>query len=89
MGILIISISGYNTSAKNMDLNSLVQHNDSSDENSRTTAMVSFCDVTGMKLRSGLSPNQLTLRIASGTETTRIRKENTTYINDVLPMINF
>ncbi|GFV89356.1 hypothetical protein TNCV_4151761 [Trichonephila clavipes] len=38
----------------------------------RTTIMVSFRDVTGMKL----CPNHLALRIDCGTEKTLIRKEN-------------
>ncbi|GFV28951.1 hypothetical protein TNCV_618931 [Trichonephila clavipes] len=48
------------------------------DKNSRTTEMVSFLDVTGIKPCPDLSPNQNALRIASGTEPTLIRKEDTT-----------
>ncbi|GFY11854.1 hypothetical protein TNCV_4973541 [Trichonephila clavipes] len=40
--------------------------------------MVSFLDVTGIKPCPDLSPNQNALRIASGTEPTLIRKEDTT-----------
>ncbi|GFY34136.1 uncharacterized protein TNCV_2504391 [Trichonephila clavipes] len=55
-----------------------VQHNASPDDNSRTIVTVSFRDITGMKPCPDLSPNQLELRIAFSTETTRIRKEDTT-----------
>ncbi|GFX25348.1 hypothetical protein TNCV_1275081 [Trichonephila clavipes] len=48
------------------------------DKNSRTTVMVSFLDVTGIKPCPDLFPNQNALRIASGTELTLIRKEDTT-----------
>ncbi|GFS54841.1 hypothetical protein TNCV_3575731 [Trichonephila clavipes] len=40
--------------------------------------MVFFLDVTGIKPCPDLSPNQNALRIASGTEPTLIRKEDTT-----------
>ncbi|GFX76468.1 hypothetical protein TNCV_2130191 [Trichonephila clavipes] len=40
--------------------------------------MASFLDVTGINPCPDLSPNQNALRIASGTETTLIRKEDTT-----------
>ncbi|GFX21122.1 hypothetical protein TNCV_4367011 [Trichonephila clavipes] len=40
--------------------------------------MVPFLDVTGIKPCPDLSPNQNALRIASGTEPTFIRKEDTT-----------
>ncbi|GFW44233.1 hypothetical protein TNCV_1746621 [Trichonephila clavipes] len=40
--------------------------------------MVSFLDVTGIKSCPDLSPNKNALRIASGTEPTLIRKEDTT-----------
>ena len=40
--------------------------------------MVSFHDVTGMQPCPDLSPNQLAFRIAFGTETTLICKENMT-----------
>ncbi|GFW40182.1 uncharacterized protein TNCV_5118651 [Trichonephila clavipes] len=68
----------YRPSIENVELSSPVQHNASPDKNSRTTVMVSFLDVTGIKPRPDLSPNQYTLRIASGTEPTLIRKEDTT-----------
>ncbi|GFX31333.1 uncharacterized protein TNCV_2061511 [Trichonephila clavipes] len=64
--------------------NQLVQHflrgviTASPDKNSRTTVMVSFLDVTGIKPCLDLSPKQNALRIASGTEPTLIRKEDTT-----------
>ncbi|GFS89576.1 uncharacterized protein TNCV_1810631 [Trichonephila clavipes] len=54
-----------------------VQHNACPDKNSRTTVMVSFLDVTGIKPCPDLSPNQNALRIASGTEPTLIRKDDT------------
>ncbi|GFS96942.1 uncharacterized protein TNCV_4178091 [Trichonephila clavipes] len=54
------------------------KHNASPDKNSRTTLMVSFLDVTDIKPYPDLSPNQNALRIASGTETNLIRKEDTT-----------
>ncbi|GFU52508.1 uncharacterized protein TNCV_2115061 [Trichonephila clavipes] len=57
---------------------SSLTHNASPDKNSRTTIMVSFLDVTGIKPCPNLSPNQNALRIASGTEPTLIRKEDTT-----------
>ncbi|GFW56859.1 uncharacterized protein TNCV_160891 [Trichonephila clavipes] len=50
------------------------------DKNSRTTVMVSFLDVTGIKPCPQLSPNQNALRIASGTEPTFIGKEDTTLL---------
>ncbi|GFU27465.1 uncharacterized protein TNCV_3323641 [Trichonephila clavipes] len=51
-------------------------------DNSRTTLVVSFRDVTGVKPSLELSPNQVALRIACGTETTLslIRKEDTTLL---------
>ncbi|GFX98043.1 uncharacterized protein TNCV_4906931 [Trichonephila clavipes] len=52
------------------------------DKNSRTSVMVSFLDVTGIKPCPDLSPNQNALRIASGTEPTLIRKE------DMAPLIS-
>ncbi|GFX12728.1 hypothetical protein TNCV_3437021 [Trichonephila clavipes] len=52
--------------------------NVSPDKNSRTTVMVPFHDVTGIKPRPDLSPNQNALKIASGTEPTIIRKDDTT-----------
>ncbi|GFU78926.1 uncharacterized protein TNCV_307671 [Trichonephila clavipes] len=61
-----------------MEYSSPVQHNASPDKNSRTTVMVSFLDVTGIKPCPDLSPNQNALRIASGTEPTLIRREDTT-----------
>ncbi|GFV33253.1 hypothetical protein TNCV_3949071 [Trichonephila clavipes] len=48
------------------------------DDNSRTTVMVSFRDVTRMKPCPDFFPNQLALRIACGTEMTFILTENTT-----------
>ncbi|GFY04626.1 uncharacterized protein TNCV_4417091 [Trichonephila clavipes] len=75
---LTIAIPGYRPSIENVELSSPVQHNASSDKNSRTTVMVSFLDVTGVKPCPDLSPNQNALRIASGTEPTLICKEDTT-----------
>ncbi|GFX02057.1 uncharacterized protein TNCV_372461 [Trichonephila clavipes] len=76
--LLTIVIPGYRPSIENVELSSPVQHNASPDKNSRTTVMVSFLDVTGIKPCPDLSPNQNALRIASGTEPTLIRKEDTT-----------
>ncbi|GFV46921.1 transposable element Tcb1 transposase [Trichonephila clavipes] len=45
--------------------------------------MVSFLGVTGIKLCPDISPNQNALRIASGTEPTLIRKEDTTLLTVV------
>ncbi|GFV44202.1 uncharacterized protein TNCV_1825691 [Trichonephila clavipes] len=59
-------------------LSSPVQHNASPDKKSRTTLTVSFLDVTGIKPVPDLSPKQNALRIASGTEPTLTRKEDTT-----------
>ncbi|GFW47593.1 uncharacterized protein TNCV_583051 [Trichonephila clavipes] len=76
--LLTIAIPDYRTSVKNVELRSPVQHNASSDKESRTTVMVYFLDVTGIKPCPDLSPNQNALRIASGTEPTLIRKVDTT-----------
>ncbi|GFX24387.1 uncharacterized protein TNCV_421881 [Trichonephila clavipes] len=65
-------------SIENVELSSPVQHNASPDKNSRTTVRVSFLDVTGIKPCPDPSPNQNALRIASGTEPTLIRIEDTT-----------
>ncbi|GFV99468.1 uncharacterized protein TNCV_5078321 [Trichonephila clavipes] len=54
-----------------------VQHNASPDKNSDHRNGV-FLDATGIKPCPDLSPNQNALRIASGTEPTLIRKEDTT-----------
>ncbi|GFU56834.1 uncharacterized protein TNCV_2540041 [Trichonephila clavipes] len=75
--LLIIVIPDYRPSIENVELSSPVQHA-SPDKNCRTTVMVSFLDVTGIKTCPYLSPNQNALRIASGTEPTLIRKEDTT-----------
>ncbi|GFX40594.1 uncharacterized protein TNCV_2373781 [Trichonephila clavipes] len=76
--LLTIAIPGYRPSVENGELSSPVQHNASPDKNSRTTARVSFLDVTGIKPCTDLSSNQNAFRIASGTEPTLIRKEDTT-----------
>ncbi|GFY19863.1 uncharacterized protein TNCV_2145561 [Trichonephila clavipes] len=76
--LLTIAIHYYRPSIENVELSSPVQHNASSDKNSRTTVMVSFLDVTGIKSCPDLSPNQNALRIASDTEQTLIRKGETT-----------
>ncbi|GFW29727.1 uncharacterized protein TNCV_3935941 [Trichonephila clavipes] len=75
--LLTTAISLYRTSVENVELSSPVQHNVSPEDNFRTTLTVSVRDVTGMKPCSNFSPNQLVLRIALGTETTLIRKEDT------------
>ncbi|GFX17162.1 uncharacterized protein TNCV_2856851 [Trichonephila clavipes] len=76
--LLTIAIPDCRPSVKNVELSSPVQHNASPDKDSRTTLTVSFLDVTGIKRGLDLSPNQNALRIASGTEQTLIRKEDTT-----------
>ncbi|GFY13715.1 elongation factor 2 [Trichonephila clavipes] len=76
--LLTTAIPDYRPSVENVELSSPVQHNASPDKKSRTTVMVSFLDVTGKKPGPDLSPNQNVLRIASGTEATLIRKEDTT-----------
>ncbi|GFW37424.1 uncharacterized protein TNCV_860311 [Trichonephila clavipes] len=76
--LLTIAIPDYRPSVENMELSSPVQHNASSDKNSRTTVMVPFLDVTGIKPGPDLSPNQKALKIVSGTELTLIRKEDAT-----------
>ncbi|GFX35785.1 uncharacterized protein TNCV_745781 [Trichonephila clavipes] len=76
--LLTIAITDYIPSIENVELSSPVHHNASPDKNSRTTVMASFLDVTGIKPCPDLSPNKNTLRIASGTEPTLIRKEDMT-----------
>ncbi|GFU22506.1 uncharacterized protein TNCV_1304171 [Trichonephila clavipes] len=76
--LLTIAIPDYRPSIENVELSSPVQHNAFPNKNSRTSVMVSFLDVTGIKPCPDLSPNQNALRIASGTEPTLIRKEDTT-----------
>ncbi|GFW88055.1 uncharacterized protein TNCV_217271 [Trichonephila clavipes] len=76
--LLTVAIPDYRPSIENVELISPVQHNASPDKNSRSTVMVSFLDVTGIKPCPYLSPNENALRIASGTEPTLIRKEDTT-----------
>ncbi|GFU09883.1 uncharacterized protein TNCV_784331 [Trichonephila clavipes] len=76
--LLTIAIPAYRPSIENVELSSPVQHNASPDKNSRTTVMVSFLDVNGIEPCPDLSSNQNALRIASGTEPTLIRKEDTT-----------
>ncbi|GFX93377.1 uncharacterized protein TNCV_151831 [Trichonephila clavipes] len=76
--LLTIAIPDYRPFIENVELSLPVQHNASPDKNSRTTVMVSFIDVKGIKRCPDLSPNQNALRIASGTEPTLIRKEDTT-----------
>ncbi|GFW53990.1 uncharacterized protein TNCV_1307951 [Trichonephila clavipes] len=80
--LLTIAIPVYRPSIENLELSSPVQHNAFPDKNSRTTVMVSFLDVTGIKPGPDLSLNQNALRITSGTEPILIRKEDTT------PLIN-
>ncbi|GFV81779.1 uncharacterized protein TNCV_1056681 [Trichonephila clavipes] len=76
--LITIAIPGYRPSIKNVELSSPVQPNASPGKNSRTTVMVSFLDVTGIKPCPDLSLNQKAFGIASGTEPTLIRKEDTT-----------
>ncbi|GFY13518.1 uncharacterized protein TNCV_4958881 [Trichonephila clavipes] len=76
--LLTIAFSDYRPYFENVGLSSPVQHNASPDKNSRTTVMLSFLDVTGIKPGPDLSPNQNVLGSASGTEPTLIRKEDTT-----------
>ncbi|GFV78717.1 uncharacterized protein TNCV_3168181 [Trichonephila clavipes] len=66
--LLTIAIPDYRPSIENVELSSPVQHNTSPDKHSRTTVMVSFLDVTGIKQCPDLFPNQNAL----------IRKEDTT-----------
>ncbi|GFU35636.1 uncharacterized protein TNCV_2099341 [Trichonephila clavipes] len=75
--LLTIAIPDYRQSIENVELSSPVQHNASPDKNSRTTVMVSFLDVTGIKPCPDLFPNQNALRIAFDTKPTLIRKEDT------------
>ncbi|GFX22539.1 uncharacterized protein TNCV_2784751 [Trichonephila clavipes] len=76
--LLTIAISGYRPSVENVELSSPVQHNASPEKNSRTTVTVSFLDVNGINPGPDLSLNQNSLKIASGTELTLIRKGDTT-----------
>ncbi|GFV04462.1 uncharacterized protein TNCV_920821 [Trichonephila clavipes] len=81
--LLTIAIPDYRPSIENVELSSPVQHNASPDKNSRTIVMMSFLYVTGIKQCPDLSPNQKALRIASGTEPTLIRKQDTTQLTVV------
>ncbi|GFX85184.1 uncharacterized protein TNCV_1647311 [Trichonephila clavipes] len=74
--LLTIAILGYRPSVENVELSSPVQHNASPGKNSRTTVMVYFLDVTGIRPGPDLSPNQNALRIASGAEPTLIHKQD-------------
>ncbi|GFS78230.1 hypothetical protein TNCV_3171941 [Trichonephila clavipes] len=65
------------TSIENVKLSLPIQHI-TPDDNSRTTITVSFIDVTGKKMSPDFSPHQLALRIAQGTETTLLSKEDMT-----------
>ncbi|GFW65195.1 uncharacterized protein TNCV_394611 [Trichonephila clavipes] len=76
--LLTIAIPNYKPSVENVELSPPIQHNASPDKDSRTSVTVSFLDVNGIKLGLDRSPNQNALRIASGTEPTVIRKEDTT-----------
>ncbi|GFV66194.1 uncharacterized protein TNCV_369921 [Trichonephila clavipes] len=75
--LLTIAILDYRLSVENVELSSPVQQNASPDKDPRTTVIVSFLDVTEIKRVLDLFPNQNALRIASGTEPTLIRKEDT------------
>ncbi|GFW42990.1 uncharacterized protein TNCV_4651591 [Trichonephila clavipes] len=81
--LLTIAIPGYRPSIENVELSSPFQHNASPGKNSRTTVMVSFLDVTGIKPCPDVSPNQNALRIAFGIEPTLIRKEDMTLLTVV------
>ncbi|GFU95327.1 uncharacterized protein TNCV_4309261 [Trichonephila clavipes] len=81
--LLTIAVPDYRPFIENVELSSPVQHNASPDKNSRTTVTVSFLDVNGINPCPVLSPNQNALRIASGTELTLIRKEDTTLLTVV------
>ncbi|GFX26347.1 uncharacterized protein TNCV_949451 [Trichonephila clavipes] len=76
--LLTIAIPDYRPSFENVELSSPVQHIASPDNNSRTSVMVSFLYVTCIKPCLDLFPNQKAFKIASGTEPTLIRKEDTT-----------
>ncbi|GFV10152.1 uncharacterized protein TNCV_3661041 [Trichonephila clavipes] len=71
-------VSQTKTSVENVEFCLPIQHNLAPDPNSRTIVTVSFLDVTGMKPCPKLSPNQLALRTAFGTEIILIRKEDMT-----------
>ncbi|GFU92744.1 uncharacterized protein TNCV_2892531 [Trichonephila clavipes] len=73
-----VLIFGCQTYVENTNLSVPVQHNFSLDVNSRTNLTVPFRDITGMKLSTDLSPNQLALKIACVRETILICKEDTT-----------
>ncbi|GFS55368.1 uncharacterized protein TNCV_1626741 [Trichonephila clavipes] len=75
---LTVAISSYRTSVQNVELKPPVQHNATLGDNFKIIAMISFHDVTGRKPGPDLSPNQLALRLACGSETTLNRKEPTT-----------
>ncbi|GFT25585.1 uncharacterized protein TNCV_1965121 [Trichonephila clavipes] len=74
--LLTIAIPDYRPSIEDVELSSPVQQNASPDKNSRTTVMMYFLDVTGIKPCPDIPPNQNALRIASGTELTLIHKEH-------------
>ncbi|GFW14928.1 uncharacterized protein TNCV_4658891 [Trichonephila clavipes] len=81
--LLAIVIIDYRPSIENVELSLPFQHNASLDMKSRTTVMVSFLEVIGIKLCPDLSPNKNALGLASGTEPTLIRKEDTTSLTVV------
>ncbi|GFX76204.1 uncharacterized protein TNCV_1233421 [Trichonephila clavipes] len=76
--LLTIAIPDYKPSVENVEPSSHIQDNASPDKNFRTTVTVYFLDVTGIKPGPEISRNQNALRIASGTEPTLTRKEDTT-----------
>ncbi|GFX12390.1 hypothetical protein TNCV_64361 [Trichonephila clavipes] len=53
--LLTIAIPDYRPSVENVELSSPIQHIASPDKDSRTTVMVSFLDVTGIKPRVSIS----------------------------------
>ncbi|GFV19681.1 uncharacterized protein TNCV_479071 [Trichonephila clavipes] len=79
--LFTIETSGCRISVENVKLSLPIQHNAFPKVNSRTTIMVSFFDVTGMKPCPNLSLNQLALRIACGIDKILSCKE------DMIPLM--
>ncbi|GFU53500.1 hypothetical protein TNCV_3169341 [Trichonephila clavipes] len=76
--LLTIAISSYRTSVENVVFSLSVKHSASIEKKSRTTVMVSFGDVTGIRPCPNLSSFEPALKIACGAEAILIRKEDTT-----------
>ncbi|GFV91658.1 calcitonin receptor [Trichonephila clavipes] len=74
LAVTIFIFFYFKTSVVNVELNPSIQQNASSNDNFRTTIMVSFRDVSEMKPYIDLSPNELALKIACDTEITLFRK---------------